>query len=117
MLPAIGWKCVESFGRCAWPLVLITAPEWPSRALVTVLPTQSSTSPSQDRLLAYVDHALQHDDVFRTEFLANILHLDRPSTTGATNRTVRHLSRQQPPVAEVSTPSDDTIGAGTVSNR
>lgn len=46
-----------------------------------------------DQLQSYIEHVLQHDDVFRTEFLANILLVDGPSTTCATNQTVHDLAR------------------------
>lgn len=60
---------------------------------MTILPTKSSTSLSTDQLQSYVDNVLQHDDVFRTEFLANILLVDGPSTTCATNQTMHDLAR------------------------
>ena len=60
---------------------------------MTVLPTKLSTSPTVDQLHSYVDHVLWQDDVFRMEFLANILLVDDPDNTGTTNQTVHGLTR------------------------
>ena len=48
---------------------------------MTVLATNFSPWPSKLSLQLYFDHLLQHDDVFRPEFLDNILLTDGPDTS------------------------------------